>query len=323
MLFKKYILLESDLREEAEIDFPKLSNGNKDWKTIFSVPHPIKNLADAKNITEISKYPYLTTQKLWDMCLLEFESLLRTDSKTITKFGEAFRLEVFEYGIELSQNPFLFFLKNKNLINTNIYKIWPAIHNGFIRNKITDIDLRKDTLLNKFLCLEALWNLDNSLVLEYISIFNDLKDKDYKKFKSKWSKLESLESCIANVFTLELDNDDPDPFIKKISDIGIKKDILTNILEVKKNYELCIGDEESSNIILTIIKYLKKTIFKDKSETEIKDILKKYFAVLARDTIILSEADIRIISLLTKSAAFMKKIKNIDASKAIDALNTI
>lgn len=318
--FKKFILLE-DVNAQG---FPILkSEGIIDWGTVFSETHPIS--------VSGNDYERMELSELWDMCLEEIVSKTKLTKTFLDSLGEAFFIEIKEFGTSIRLNPFINFLVN-NRPSESISNIWPGIHNCFVYNYIKKIDLTSPSIISELLLNKEFHKFSNLAVVECIKIIDGFRNTNISKLKlnGDWAKLSSIKDVIKNIFTHRVG----DP-IKNIPESLTTLDILTNTREIIENKNNCLTDADKQvNIKIaaksdfdTIISKAKKILQiadDDYSMEQLKNIVIDYFKIKLGDTTLKTTDNKNLsgkILKLAQSKEFTNFTKKFSANQIISDFN--
>lgn len=140
----KYILQENFILTEAMKDSPSIpKKGDKvDWRAVFNTQHPINQSGD--------EYEKLSSTALWDRFFTDEEFVVTgiTESGAgayCKKLGEAFKIEVLEYGFDITVNPFLAYLKNTVFKDASgfarLENCYSGLHNALVKHLIVEGNL--------------------------------------------------------------------------------------------------------------------------------------------------------------------------------------
>ncbi len=210
------------------LNFDKISTNKHDWE---------KELEKAGTDTE-------AINKVWDDY---YTKEWGKDAEKVIDLGKTFRTELLKGGFSEALNPFVTFVKNNiNKLNLNA-STYPAVHNAYVSDFISQDDLRNSSE-NNILYNKALYYKQPKEILEYFGSqskifdnFNKLIEKAAERYNNK----EEIASAIFDA-SIRIDNNNFPAAKVKLPDITE----LSSINKVKEAMVVCFGDKSfGKNII--------------------------------------------------------------------------
>lgn len=168
-------------------NFNAISDTKNDWAKEFE---KVQSSADPKQIN-----------KVWDNY---YKTEWGKDAEKVKALGQTFVTELLKGGFSEQVNPFVVFIKNNiNRLNLNA-STYPAVHNAYVSDYISQSDLRNNE--NNLLYNKSLYSKQAKDIYEYLSYqykifnnFNNIEDDLKDIYKNKWELAAAIFDSSVNI----------------------------------------------------------------------------------------------------------------------------
>lgn len=168
-------------------NFNAISDTKNDWAKEFE---KVQSSADPKQIN-----------KVWDNY---YKTEWGKDAEKVRALGQTFVTELLKGGFSEQVNPFVVFIKNNiNRLNLNA-STYPAIHNAYVSDYISQSDLRNNE--NNLLYNKSLYSKQAKDIYEYLGYqykifnnFNGIEDDLKDIYKDKWELAAAIFDSRVNI----------------------------------------------------------------------------------------------------------------------------
>ena len=168
-------------------NFNAISDTKNDWAKEFE---KVQSSADPKQIN-----------KVWDNY---YKTEWGKDAEKVKALGQTFVTELLKGGFSEQVNPFVVFIKNNiNRLNLNA-STYPAVHNAYVSDYISQSDLRNNE--NNLLYNKSLYSKKAKDIYEYLGYqykifnnFNDIEDDLKDIYKNKWELAAAIFDSSVNI----------------------------------------------------------------------------------------------------------------------------